>query len=161
MNYLLLFPVSSNETNAILTSAATGAGVLGLLLIVCLAIVCRRKKPLSRAVVLPPPRPRLDLGDHAVLVRQTDRLGLIAFAEGLQNCQVILLSQIQYQTFIVITPKQTICNILNCLNSLTRVLDYFELFCLFLSVFTNIFCTFLEIRLLVISSVKVLMSNLV
>lgn len=71
-----------------MTSAATGAGVLGLLLIICLAIVCRRKKPLSRAVVLPPPRPRLDLGDHAVLVRQNDRLGLIAFAEGLQGCQV-------------------------------------------------------------------------
>lgn len=58
--------------------------------------MCRRKKPLSRTVVLPPPRPRLDLGDHAVLVRQTDRLGLIAFAEGLQNCQVCFMCGKEY-----------------------------------------------------------------
>lgn len=43
---------------------------------------------MSRAVAIPPPRPRPDLGDHAVLVRQPDRLALIAFAEGLQNGEV-------------------------------------------------------------------------
>lgn len=43
---------------------------------------------MSRAVAIPPPRPRPDLGDHAVLTRQPDRLALIAFAEGLQNGQV-------------------------------------------------------------------------
>lgn len=78
----------ANETNAILISTATGAGVLGLLLIICLTIVCRRRKHMSRAVAIPPPRPRPDLGDHAVLARQPDRLALIAFAEGLQNGQV-------------------------------------------------------------------------
>lgn len=90
MIYFSVFvPVSdANETNAILISVATGAGVLGLLMIICLTIVCRKKKHMSRAMAIPPPRPRPDLGDHAVLVRQPDRLALIAFAEGLQNGQV-------------------------------------------------------------------------
>lgn len=71
-----------------LISIATGAGVLLLLLIICLAIVCRRRKPLSRAVPLPQPVPRPDLADHAALLHHPDRLALIAYADGIQVGQV-------------------------------------------------------------------------
>lgn len=95
------FSVSdTDDINPTLISIATGAGVLCLLLIICLTIVCRRKKHMSRAMAIPPPRPRPDLGDHAVLVRQPDRLALIAFAEGLQNGQVSFCSYV----FFFVSP---------------------------------------------------------
>lgn len=79
-----------NGGGPMLISLATGAGVLLLLLIIWLAIVCRRRKPLSRAVPLPPPVPRPDLADHAALLHHPDRLALIAFADGIQVGQSVL-----------------------------------------------------------------------
>lgn len=77
-----------NSVNAVLISGATGAGVLGLLLVICLITVCRRKRPLTRSVPIAPPVPRSDLGDHASLLHHPDRLALIPFADGMQNEQV-------------------------------------------------------------------------
>ncbi|XP_008191829.1 sushi, von Willebrand factor type A, EGF and pentraxin domain-containing protein 1 [Tribolium castaneum] len=81
-----------NSVNAVLISGATGAGVLGLLLVICLITVCRRRKPLSRAVPIAPPVTRPDLGDHATLLHHPDRLALIPFADGMQNEQACLPS---------------------------------------------------------------------
>ncbi|KAF5277595.1 hypothetical protein FQA39_LY06088 [Lamprigera yunnana] len=79
-----------NGGGPMLISLATGAGVLLLLLVIWLAIVCRRRKPLSRAVPLSPPVPRPDLADHAALLHHPDRLALIAFADGIQVGQSVL-----------------------------------------------------------------------
>ncbi|KAF2899164.1 hypothetical protein ILUMI_07011 [Ignelater luminosus] len=79
-----------NGGGPMLISIATGTGVLLLLLIICLAIVCRRRKPLSRAVPLPQPVPRPDLADHAALLHHPDRLALIAYADGIQVGQSVL-----------------------------------------------------------------------
>jgi hypothetical protein len=79
-----------NSVNAVLVSGATGAGVLGLLLVICLITVCRRRKPLTRAVPITPPVQRSDLGDHATLLHHPDRLALIAFADGMQSEQASL-----------------------------------------------------------------------
>lgn len=82
-----------------LISVATGAGVLLLLVIVCLAVVCRRRKPLARAVPLPTSFPRPDLADHAALLHHPDRLALIAFADSLQVGQVSFTTSLLPMTF--------------------------------------------------------------
>lgn len=77
-----------DNLNAILMSAAAGAGVLGILLLICLMVACKRKKQHSTTVAIPQPLPRQDLGDHAALLEHPDRLALIAFADGVQRNQV-------------------------------------------------------------------------
>lgn len=90
------FSVELNNINAILISSATGAGVLGILLLACLVVACKKRKALARAVSLPTStsgaaRHAPDVvNDHAVLLQNPDRLALIAFAEGVQNSQVSL-----------------------------------------------------------------------
>ncbi|XP_017784936.1 PREDICTED: sushi domain-containing protein 4-like isoform X2 [Nicrophorus vespilloides] len=76
--------LEANGGEPIVFSLATGAGVLLLLVVACLIIVCRKRKPLSRSVAIPPPVPRPDLADHASLLHPPDRLALIAFADGMQ-----------------------------------------------------------------------------
>lgn len=67
--------------NAILISAATGAGVLGILMLICLYVVCRKRKPVARSVPISAPIQRQD---HTALLHHPDRLALIAFADGMQ-----------------------------------------------------------------------------
>ncbi|XP_060530444.1 P-selectin-like [Cylas formicarius] len=81
-----------NNINAILISTATGAGVLGILLLACLVVACRKRRTLARAVNISTPpssrrHPHDVLNDHAVLLQHPDRLALIAFAEGVQTNQ--------------------------------------------------------------------------
>ncbi|KRT85003.1 hypothetical protein AMK59_83, partial [Oryctes borbonicus] len=82
--------IESNAGGQIVLSLATGTGVLLLLVVICLVIVCRRRKPLSRAVSIQPSVPRPDLADHAALLHHPDRLALIAFADGIQSGQPAL-----------------------------------------------------------------------
>ncbi|KAJ8919258.1 hypothetical protein NQ315_003841 [Exocentrus adspersus] len=81
-----------DNINAILMSAAAGAGVLGILLLICLMVACTRKKQHTTTVAIPQPLPRHDMGDHAVLLEHPDRLALIAFADGVQRSQNFLPS---------------------------------------------------------------------
>ncbi|XP_065158267.1 sushi domain-containing protein 4-like [Atheta coriaria] len=76
--------LETNGGEPIIFSLATGAVVLLILVIACLVIVCRKRKPFSRTVAIPPPVPRSDLADHASLLHPPDRLALIAFADGMQ-----------------------------------------------------------------------------
>lgn len=96
---MLYFSVEVNSGNAILISIATGAGVLGLLLVICLITICRRRKPITRAVSIAAPVPRADMGDHVTLLHHPDRLALIAFADGMQNDQVCM-----YVSALISTP---------------------------------------------------------
>lgn len=82
--------METNGGEPIIFSLATGAVVLLILVIACLVIVCRKRKPFSRTVAIPPPVPRSDLADHASLLHPPDRLALIAFADGMQVGQVRL-----------------------------------------------------------------------
>ncbi|KAK9693266.1 Sushi repeat (SCR repeat) [Popillia japonica] len=82
--------IESNASGQIVISLVTGTGVLLLLVVICLVIVCRRRKPLSRAVSIQPSLPRPDLADHAALLHHPDRLALIAFADGMQVGQPVL-----------------------------------------------------------------------
>ncbi|KAK9875615.1 hypothetical protein WA026_009413 [Henosepilachna vigintioctopunctata] len=74
-----------NSLNSFMVSMATGAGVLSLLLVICLLVLFRRKRQLERALSVSPTEQRQDMGDHAILLHQPDRLALIAFADGIQG----------------------------------------------------------------------------
>ncbi|XP_044750093.1 sushi, von Willebrand factor type A, EGF and pentraxin domain-containing protein 1-like [Coccinella septempunctata] len=74
-----------NALNAFLISIVTGAVVLSSLLVICLLVFYRRKRQIMRELALPPTVQGPDMGDHAILLQQPDRLALIAFAEGQRN----------------------------------------------------------------------------
>ncbi|KAF7282383.1 hypothetical protein GWI33_002697 [Rhynchophorus ferrugineus] len=91
--------VELDDLNAILISSATGAGVIGILLMACLLVAYKKRKALSRSVAMPPSvipstgtHPAEVVNDHAVLLQHPDRLALIAFADGVQNNQNTLPS---------------------------------------------------------------------
>lgn len=82
-------------SGTLLLSMATAAGVMLMLLAVCLVVVCRRRKLWSRQPLSPgvgaglPPHSAVSAGDStSALINDPDRLALIAFADGIQNGQV-------------------------------------------------------------------------
>ncbi|XP_022920571.1 sushi domain-containing protein 4-like isoform X2 [Onthophagus taurus] len=84
------FESPGSTSSRILASLASGVCVLLLLVVICLVVICKKRKPLSRAVSIQPTVPRPDLGDHASLLHPPDRLALIAFADGIQAAQPVL-----------------------------------------------------------------------
>lgn len=82
-------------SGTLLVSMTTAAGVMLMLLGVCLVVVCRRRKPWSRPPLAQsvgsglPPHASVSAGDStSALINDPDRLALIAFADGLQVGQV-------------------------------------------------------------------------
>ncbi|XP_019879167.2 sushi, von Willebrand factor type A, EGF and pentraxin domain-containing protein 1-like [Aethina tumida] len=71
--------------NAVLWSVVTGAGVVSVLLILCCAILSKRKKPLARTESTSTTVLRTDISDHAILLNNPDRLALIANEDTLPS----------------------------------------------------------------------------
>ncbi|XP_025836857.1 sushi, von Willebrand factor type A, EGF and pentraxin domain-containing protein 1 [Agrilus planipennis] len=84
----LKYLIQMGNAGSTVISMVTGAGILVLLFIACLAVICSRRKPLSRPVTIPPPVPMprtTETSDHVSLLNHPDRLALIAYADGVQN----------------------------------------------------------------------------